>query len=272
MFTTQHSNPNRRIPAAPVITHLHRLTDCGYPPSLIARLAAIETRRVTNLLADNRTDREVFMAQKIAESILAVPIPDTMLVPAVGPVRRLQALVRIGYGFPRLAATTGYERDFLADFALSPPDVVDVDLADTLAGLYDRWHFTSGSDMAARDFGRRHRFAAPLSWAIDSDDEGGHIDDPAATPVGVPPAALRVVPEDFADIVADHRELGHWDEDIAVALGLSHNALSKRLHRAGLGERARGNGTRVTLPPLYGARYSVRLPYAPARALAGATA
>ncbi|QEA10816.1 HTH DNA-binding protein [Mycobacterium phage Weirdo19] len=274
MFATQDNNRSpQRVPAAPVRGHVAELIAAGLPPSEIARLAGVETRRVLTLINPDRTERGTartgdpsrhMMSSRIAAALLALPIPESMFVDAVGPVRRLRALVRIGYPFDILANVLGYTEDLLRELAFGDPIVIDTELAGLLADLFDRWHMTPGPSDEARELGRRNRFAAPLAWAIDDDDTAGMIDDPAAEPDGLPlhtDPRWRKVGDDFPDIVADHRALGRFDEEIAAILGLSLNTFAKRLHNRRIPERRRGDGrTNVVRPPLYGARYSLRLP------------
>jgi hypothetical protein len=282
MFNTQHSKRNTQVSAAPARAHVERLTAAGYTPTVIARLAGVDHRRVLVLLDDyvtergtarvadgtGRADRRIL--QRISDALLSVPVPAGLFVNAVGPVRRLRALVRIGYGFDDLAPVLGYDEALLAELALGNPEVIDADLADALADAFNRYHLNPGNSDAARELGRRHRWAAPLAWSVEEPghvllegeepDPAGSIDDPAAEPIGLPDNKVGV-PSDFVEIVADHRALGHFDEDIAEALGLSVSALAKRLHRAKLTERRRGDGTHAGRPPLYGARYAIRLPW-----------
>ncbi|WP_319456919.1 MULTISPECIES: hypothetical protein [unclassified Mycobacterium] len=269
LTTTQDSKRDTQVPAAPVRAHVETLIAAGLTPALVAQLAGVETRRITVLLGQftergtKRLDSDRHkhhMYRRIAEPILAVPVPESMFTRATGPVRRLRALVRIGYPFAVLAGVLGYDDTLLRELALGEPEVIDAELADLVADLFERWHVTPGPCEETREFGRRHRFAAPLAWAVDDDDEAGSIDDPTAIPVGLPPTATRGVPADFAEIVADHRDLGRYDEEIAAALGVSTNTLAKRLHRAGISERRRGDGTHIARPPLYGARYALRVP------------
>lgn len=272
MFETNDSNRNsQRIPAAPARAHVQALIDAGHTPRTIARAAGLETRRITILLSEHtergesrRPGYEHRIARPVAERILAVPIPDGLFVCAVGPVRRLQALVRIGHPFYEIAAAVGhgYTGQVLAEIALGRPEIIDSELAAELAALYERWHLVPGTSIEARELGRENGFAAPLAWAVDEDDVAGSIDDPNAQPVGVERPdrrRWRQVPTDFTEIVADHRDLGHFDEEIATALDISLNTFAKRLHRAGLSERRRGDGNHAMIRPLYGARYAIRM-------------
>lgn len=287
MFDTQHNKPvSQQVTAAPVRAHVERLLGAGYTPAVIARLAGVQLRRVLILLGDRTergtaradgTDGSHRISRRIAEPLLAIPVPDGTFIPACGPVRRLRGLVRLGYPIELLARELGYPETLLGDVTLHEPEIVDTEFAEAVAALFDRWHYIPGPSDEAREFGRRHRFAAPLAWALPMDDDefgddefddvepdpAGQIDDPDAEPYGLPPSddnGWRRVPSDFAEMVADHRDLGHYDEEIAEALGISLNTFAKRIHRAGLSERRRGDGNHKATPPIYGARYTVRLP------------
>ncbi|MCT7372740.1 hypothetical protein [Mycolicibacterium llatzerense] len=269
MFTTQHNKPSTpRVPAEPVLAHVDQLLAAGHTPRTIAHAAGIRPYRLADLLKDRdrQLDRARRFSAAIANPIMAVPIPDVLFVPAIGPVRRLRALVRIGHPFEVLAAEIGlgYTTADLAELALGRPEIVPGDLADALAELFDRWQATPGDSAETREFGRRHRFAAPLAWAIDDKDTAGHIDDPDAQPDGLPPVKdpqwSKYEPE-FVDIITDHRNLGHYDEHIAEAMGIPLNTLSKRLARCKISERRFGVGNRPFVSKaIYGARYSIRLP------------
>ena len=59
----------------------------------------------------------------------------------------------------------------------------------------------------------------------------------AFRPNRLPPSARhgrpRAIPEDFVEIVADHRAVGRTDDDIALSFGVTVCALHKRFNRAG---------------------------------------
>lgn len=44
----------------------------------------------------------------------------------------------------------------------------------------------------------------------------------------------RDIPDDFADIVADHRACGRTDDDIALSFGVTVESLHKRFYRFGI--------------------------------------
>lgn len=275
MFDPQPNTPRPRfVDARPARHHVEQLTAAGLTPPVIAKLAGLETRRVTTLLSgrtergdERNPDYRERISRRIAEALISVPIPEGMFVDSTGTVRRLRALVRLGHDWitldVRLMAhevPAGTANTVAFDECM----LVDTELAAAVAAVFDDLHAVPGTSRAARDFGRRHRWAAPLAWQIDDDDpHAGAIDDPAAAPFGVEPlnerARHRACIDDLAEIVADHRDVGHDDEAIARALGITDDALAKRLQRAGIPQRRRGEHS--TAGPRYVARYRIRLPH-----------
>lgn len=275
MLTTQHNKPSsQRVPAEPVLAHVDQLLAAGHTPRTISHAAGIRPYRLTDLLKDRdrQLDQRRRFSASIANPIMAVPIPEVLFVAGLGAHRRLRALVRIGYPFEVIAAELGlgYSTDDLKEIALVCPEIVPGDLAEALAELFDQRQAIPGDCAEAREFGRRHRFAAPLAWAVDDEDTAGHIDDPDAEPEGLPPVVnpqWSKYEREFVDIVADHRNLGHYDEHIAEALGVPLNTLSKRLARCKISERRFGVGNRPFVSKAaYAARYTIHFPPPSARA------
>jgi hypothetical protein len=152
---------------------------------------------------------------------------------ACGARRRLEALARIGYSSTDLAELLNLDVGHFADgFADVPPykwGAVDA--------LFGRLELVEGRSRHAREEAIRRGYAGPLAWDEDT------IDDPDAEPQGVEPRGYRRInrtPPDFAEMVAEHRSLGRFDEDIAERMGLTLRTFQKRLHRAGLPQRSRG--------------------------------
>lgn len=151
---------------------------------------------------------------------------------ACGARRRLEALAFIGYTATDLAELLNLEVGHFADgFDVPPYKFGAVD------ALFGRLQLLPGKSARARAEAAERGYAGPLAW----DEET--IDDPRARPQGVPPRGYRRnnrTPPDFAEMVAEHRELGRFDEEVAEIMGLSLRTFQKRLHRLGLGQRSRG--------------------------------
>lgn len=175
--------------------------------------------------------------------------PDEYPLTAVGARRRLEALAAIGHPPTDLAELLNLERGAFAFWHLEVPPYKYAELA----RLFSRLELTPGPSKQARTHAAAHGWAPPLAWDEDT------IDDPDAEPQGVRPGYRRQVPPDFVDMVLESRDLGHYDEQIAEAMGIKLDAFSRRLHRLGLPERRHGNGTSIHRPPAYGNRYRLRL-------------
>lgn len=218
------------VDPAPVREHILALLAAGIHQAAIARAAGVAAKRV-QLIQHCQTDRggnslQTRIHYKTAERILAVPVPENQ-VPALGSIRRVQALVTLGYPLFELAHRIRVAEHELAEVAVKRPAMVHADLAAAIAGLYDQLHMVPGPSADARKQARHYGWAAPFAW-----ESTAALDDPAAVPEGVPPRPTHiVVPPDFADIVADHRSLGHTDVEIAAAMNISMDALLKRFKR-----------------------------------------
>lgn len=166
-------------------------------------------------------------------------------VPAIGAVRRLRALAAIGWPNGLLAQRLDVEAAIIR-YLIQPqkrwrPKVVDAAIADRIAARFEQMQLMPGPCDKTRRQARSLAWAPPLAW----DEEA--LDDPDARPQydailkprGENPA---IRPEVFAEIIAEHRELGRFDEEIAAAMGLTLDALQRRLTRARIPQRTRGAG------------------------------
>jgi hypothetical protein len=158
---------------------------------------------------------------------------ETGLISSAGTVRRLQALVAIGWPQAQLARELGMRWALFADLMRS--GYVSDATAAAVRCLYDRlWDKPPAGRYAAR----ARRFAAardwppPLGWDEDCGD-GHDIDDPDATPAPGwkrtgkrKQASAQVVP-DALWLMAQ----GHTREQAAERLGLSRAGLEKAFAR-----------------------------------------
>lgn len=220
----------RGVDPEPVRQHIEALLAAGIHQAAIARAAGIQPVRIQLILrrqSDHNRNRALTrLHQKTADRILAVPVPENQ-VAALGSIRRVQALVTLGYPLFELAHRIRVAEHELAEVAVKRPAMVHADLAAAIAGLYDQLHMLPGPSADARKQARHYGWAAPFAW-----ESTAALDDPAAVPEGVPPRPTHiVVPPDFADIVADHRSLGHTDVEIAAAMSITMDALLKRFKR-----------------------------------------
>lgn len=227
---------SNRVDIRPVQEHLAALVAADLTPQMIAKQAGIDPRRVTQIISgigERGTPRE-YTARHIADAILSLPVPGDDITKALGTIRRLQALVTIGYPLFELAHRLRADEAELERIVLRRPTVVDVDLADNVTTLYQTLHVVAGPNDDARKWGRRMHWASTFAW-----EDHAALDDPNAKPEGVPPKTgdRAPIPADFPDVVADHRARGHSDAEIAELLGLTRDALKKRYKKFGIESR-----------------------------------
>ena len=164
-------------------------------------------------------------------------------VPAVGTIRRLQALVATGWSQSAIAARAGVT--FQAINYLIRKDVeasIYRSTADQVTALYeqmwrgpgtpkDRWD--AGGQRLARKFAEGRGWAPPLAW----DDET--IDDPAATPSGGLVGGWKDKAGALIDDLTELLEQGVSPIETARRLGYTRvESLARRLERNGRGDLA----------------------------------
>jgi len=175
------------VDPAPVRAHVHALQAAGLGERRIAELAGVHRTHITSVRRGRSRTKPDQPATKIstrvAAAILAVPIPDNpifvasqgALIDATGTVRRLQALVAIGYTAASLGERIGMSVSNTAHTMRTAR--VTVRRARQVAQMYEQLSHLPGESTRARMRARRQGWVAPLAW-----DEGT-IDDPAASPV-----------------------------------------------------------------------------------------
>lgn len=180
-FVSQYVDP------APVLTHLRALQAAGLGARRIAELAGLRRTHITSLnRGRSRTTPDqpaTKISARVAAAILAVPIPtnpadaaaDGAHIDATGTVRRLQALVAIGYSTTELGARIGVNATNTAHTMRAAQ--VTVRRARQVAELYEQLSHLPGESTRARLRAQRRGWAPPLAWDEDA------IDDPAASPV-----------------------------------------------------------------------------------------
>lgn len=226
----QYRSANPPVPAGPVAAHVARLRATGIGWSRLTELTGVSFHAL------RRIGTQRYVLPETAARIASVPIPavphllaaDGALVDATGTRRRMQALVAAGWTNLALAGEMCYHPAAFPANILNNYGRVLASVARQADDVFNRLHMMTPPDTVASRRSKlracRRGWAPPLAWDEDS------IDNPDAS------ADLGGV-GDFADVVADHRSVGHSDEQIARTLGVTVKSLRRQLHRRGLTDR-----------------------------------
>jgi hypothetical protein len=175
-----------RVDAEQVRAHVRALQAAGMGRHRIAAVAGMNDSTLSNLLY-GRGGRPVpaTMRYDLAQKLLAVA-PDLApyaRISGVGTVRRVRALVAIGWTLTEIAAGVGWSVANLCDLVSGRTAGVAVRTARLVAGLYERLSMTPSTGPRAgraRSMARSRGWVPPLGW------NEGAIDNPSARPRGIP--------------------------------------------------------------------------------------
>jgi hypothetical protein len=174
--------------AAPVREHLLRLRECGLGTRRVAELADIDRKRLQAILTgrpERGTGPQAKCRPALTIAVLAIePTLDNLapsaLISSVGTLRRLQALIAIGWPQAQLAARLGQTA---ANFsALMRRNTVTVRLTRAVRRLYDAlWDADPlAHGVTAQAVSRARNAAAAAGWPPPAAWDDELIDDPTA--------------------------------------------------------------------------------------------
>jgi hypothetical protein len=214
------------VSPARAVAHLERLREAGMGLRQVTGRTGVARSTLIELSARARISRDT------EARILAVsPEPaGGARVSGIGTVRRLQALVAIGWPGAQLAARIGWASNNLWGLILHQQRV-NLATARLVADLYEELWDQPGPSVRARSLAARNGWAPPMAW----DDED--LDDPATQPQqpedlrrgrgGARPA--QYVVEDWDDTFDHHQ----GDLELAAArLRMNSETLRTALLRA----------------------------------------
>lgn len=168
-----------RADADQVRAHLRKLMSAGMGRRRICEVTGVGDSTLVRILHGGPgRPPPVSTRRDIADRIFAleVDVAPGALVDSAGTVRRVQALVAIGWTLTEIAAEAGWTVGNLSGL-VSAGERVTAGTARAFAAVYDRWSMTprtGASADRARRFAARRGWLPPLAW----DDD--RIDDPAA--------------------------------------------------------------------------------------------
>lgn len=218
----------RRTDATQTRHHVERLKALGWTQAQISRAANLASRTITDVSAGTPT-----ISNRTAYAVLNIPLgpppPEAPRdVDPTGTVRRIRALVAIGWPIAQLAPRLGLYETALGRIANGRHPRVRVATAQTIAREYRRLSRIPGPSTRARNAAARRGWAGPAAWSDTS------IDDPAAQPDMDQPE-----PKLTRDELAELRRLEIWHlagfgvrpEEIAARLGIGFTTVTGVLAR-----------------------------------------
>lgn len=170
----KHFGVVRMVDVAPIRSHIAALMGYGLSMQSIAGSAGVHPSTIRQIRGsrEQRTVREY-----IAKAILAVPIgipTETYRskatqphVPKMGAVRRLQALMAIGWQHRELKARCGFDTQIIIHRSGAR---ITLDTHQTIARVYEQLCMTPGPSPTAITWARKLGYAPPMAWDdIDTD-------------------------------------------------------------------------------------------------------
>jgi hypothetical protein len=154
--------------------------------------------------------------------------PIHLMVPSsVGAMRRMQALMRIGYDLQDLSERLGWHRARCSQIARDRNGTMRLSTYLKVRALYDELSMTPGPSLRAKSWAAARGYMPPLCWSDES------IDDPSAVSEGVRRSFhSKRSHAETAEEYTHFKSLGMSDHAIARVLGLRPDSLSQALLRA----------------------------------------
>lgn len=236
----------RYVPATDTRATLKQLVDARVPVRAIARASGQSDTAVAHII-DGRHEQ---VQRRTAARIASLTLNDVYAracgsVPSVGAVRRVQALMALGWRKADLES----EGVPTGQLVTRSRDLISVEGWRQVRDVYDRLSMTLGPSQAARDRAAARGYPPPLAW----DDET--IDDPRATPQhGGPVSAavdsvvvdrvvaggsagarcdtdLQLIQDEQVAAIRGLLTAGSSDREIAEAIGVSPRTVLRHRHR-----------------------------------------
>lgn len=167
------------VPVEQIRAHITQLRTQGMTVAAISRAANVSIRTLADIIHIRRRTRQVHGAT--AAAVLAVTAPtrpplDAGFVDPAGTMRRIQALVAIGYPLSEQARRLGKQTQQVWEWAYGKQASVHETTAHAVAALFEELSATPGKSVRARNDANRRGWMPPLAW---EDDE---IDNPDGQP------------------------------------------------------------------------------------------
>lgn len=225
---------NPWMDASLVRAHMISLQAQGVTRQRIAELSKTPHSEIVNIAYEGpRKPATVRVRTETAERILAVRpawdgLPDGAFIPSTAAVRRLRALVAIGWPPPVLAERLGFYLTYLNKILRGEKSTVTARTDRAVDVLHDElWKISPASrGVRAASIARAKSRAKANDWDLPAAWDDDHIHDPAAQPDrGQQVPRYMALGEDCIEL--ERQE--HTREQIAERLGVTRDGLQRAL-------------------------------------------
>lgn len=219
----------RYVEAEPTRARLAELAAAKVPLRTVARACGLSDTGIKAILAGTREHVQRSSAERVEQLSLHRIYAEqtTGQVPRAGAVRRVQALMAMGWSHRDLAAAGVPNTPNL----FTDGHLVTVQRWREIRDVYDRLSMTPGPSPETRGRAKSRHYAPPLAW----DDTS--IDDPTATPRG---EASKGVGAQVIDMVAVRRTIDRPDAGPALNTG-ERQEVVRAMAATGASDREIGN-------------------------------
>jgi hypothetical protein len=190
----------RQVPSELIVNHVRDLQAAGATLGTIAHASGVPLMTVSNVSRNLMRSTRTGTAKRLLATTLRDVIqaaPPECLVPALGAIRRVQALLAIGHTYAAIASFRD-NTDATVLWKLlrrETPGLIRKYLHDQVCVAYEALSMTPGRSDRTRQLAKQRCYHPPLAW-----DEGA-LDDPDARPHG---SRIRL---DVVDEVAVRRRM-----------------------------------------------------------------
>ena len=239
--------PGRYVDAGPTRDRLARLAAAPVPLKALARASGMSDTALGAIRGGRRLQVQRATARRVALLTLTgiFSAQATGHVPRIGAVRRIRALMAMGWSHAEIAAAGAPNSARLIN---GGGHLITAQKWRAVRDVYDKLSMTPGPSPETRGWARARGYPPPLAWDDDAIDDatavpqhearenGECLWDPVAVELvirGVGPRATSLTPADRAEVVATLASNGRSDLEIAERLHLSRRTIQR--HRAAHG-------------------------------------
>lgn len=221
-----HTNGPAYICVEPVLDHIRRYADDGWSAEQIAEAADATKTTIRDILNGQQKTITPANAQRIlASDPSSHGWTRNALIPAIGFVRRGQALACIKHSHQSIAQALGTHPVFVARILNHGATSINAGRAFAMADLYESWSTTPGTSQRTATTAAMRGWHGPDAW------DGADIDDPEAKPnaeIHLNAVELNVERSFEVQLLAS---AGNTFEVIAHRIGISATGVRQILRR-----------------------------------------